>query len=86
MPKSDFDAFDQQSFAEIKQLVAQLQRSHQQRSKMVNLEFSALAVTMDHFLPGFWSRFLANRRTGMQDFIKNKRSLNTPTTEPKPEI
>lgn len=86
MPKSDFDAFDQQSFVEIKQLIAQLQRSHQRRSKIVNLEFWALAVTMDRFLPGFWSRFLANRRTGVQEFIKNKRSLNTPVTEPKPDL
>lgn len=86
MPKSDFDAFDQQSYVEIKQLIAQLQHSHQRRSKMVNLEFWALAVTMDRFLPGFWSRFLANRRTGVQDFIKNKRSLNTPATEPKPDL
>jgi hypothetical protein len=78
MPKSDFDTFDQQSFIEIKQLIAQLQHSHQRRSKMVNLEFWALAVTMDHFLPGFWSRFIANRRTGVQEFIKNKRSLQHP--------
>lgn len=78
MPKSDFDTFDQQSFIEIKQQIAQLQHSHQRRSKMVNLEFWALAVTMDHFLPGFWSCFIANRRTGVQEFIKNKRSLQHP--------
>jgi hypothetical protein len=86
MPKSDNDAFDQQRFFEIKQQIAQLQCSHQRRSKMANLEFWALAVTMDRFLPGFWSRFLANRRSGVQEFLKNKRSLNTPATEPKPDL
>lgn len=89
MPKSDFDAINSQSNAslnsptltEINQLIAQLQGSHRQRSKLVNLEFGALVVTMDGFLPGFWSRFLANRRTALQEFIKNKR-LNT-RTKPK---
>lgn len=88
MPKSDFDAINSPptnlnspTLAEIKQLIAQLQRSHHQRSKLANLEFWALAVTMDGFLPGFWSRFLANRRTAVQEFIKNKR-LNT-STKPK---
>ena len=86
MPKSDNDAFEQPSCVEIKQLIEQLQRSHQRRSKMANLEFWALAVTMDRFLPGFWSRFLANRRSGTQEFIKNKRSRGTSATEPKSDL
>jgi hypothetical protein len=45
---------------------------------MINLEFWALAGTMDDFLPGFWSRFLANRRTSLRQFIKRKRSNGHP--------
>jgi hypothetical protein len=92
MPKSDFDGTDSQNHSnlnsptitEIKQLIAQLQHSHHQRAKLVNLEFWALTITMDGFLTGFWSRFLANRRTALQEFIKNKRH-NT-TTKPKQSI
>jgi hypothetical protein len=81
MPKLDYDASNDRLFAElnspasveIKQLIAQLQHSHDLRYKMINLETWALAQTMDHFLPGFWSRFLANRRTSLQEFLKKKR-------------
>jgi hypothetical protein len=82
MSKLDFDASQEKTFAdinsptslEIKQLIAKLQHSHDLRYKMINLEMWALASTMDDFLPGFWSRFLNNRRTALQQFLKNKRN------------
>jgi hypothetical protein len=85
MPKSDFDALNN-SFSdinsstsvEVKQQITKLKRSHKLRAKMINLEFWALAGTMDDFLPGFWSRFLANRRTSLRQFIKRKRSHGHP--------
>jgi hypothetical protein len=90
MPKLDFDASNDRLFAElnspasveIKQLIAKLQHSHDLRYKMINLETWALAQTMDHFLPGFWSRFLANRRTSLQQFLKKKRTDNSPSATP----
>lgn len=66
---------------EIKQAIAQLQHSHQLQYKMINLEFWALAGTMDRFLPGFWSRFLENRRTTLKQFLKKKRTDNSPSEE-----
>ncbi|HEY9905170.1 MAG TPA: hypothetical protein V6D43_22540 [Candidatus Sericytochromatia bacterium] len=91
MPKPDFDTSNDRTFAElnsptsleIKQLIANLERSHKLRYKTINLDFWALAVTMDSFLPGFWSRFLTNRRTALKQFIKQKRSPNVSVTEPK---
>jgi hypothetical protein len=81
MPKLDFDASTDRPFAElnspasveIKQLIAKLQHSHDMRYKMINLETWALAQTMDSFLPGFWSRFLENRRTAHKQILEGKR-------------
>ena len=85
MPKSDFDALknscteiNSSTSVEVKQQIIKLKRSHKLRAKMINLEFWALAGTMDSFLPGFWSRFLANRRTALSQFIKRKRSHEPP--------
>jgi hypothetical protein len=85
MPKLDEDASQEQTFAElnspatleIKELIAKLQHSHELRYRMINLESWALAQTMDGFLPGFWSRFLENRRTSLKQFLKNKRTNNS---------
>ena len=85
MPKLDFDASEERTFAdfdsptsvEIKQLIAKLQHSHELRYKLIDMETWALAQTMDGFLPGFWSRFLANRRTALQQFLDRKRILKS---------
>lgn len=44
---------------------------------MINLESWALAQTMDDFIPGFWSRFLENRRTALKQFLKRKQTNNS---------
>ncbi len=83
MPKIDSNASPEITFAdlnsatsvEVKQLITKLQHSHDLRYKLVNLESWALAQTMDGFLPGFWSRFLENRRISLKQFIQRKRKL-----------
>ncbi|MFE1743849.1 hypothetical protein [Coleofasciculus sp. H7-2] len=85
MPKSEaytavdppFAELNSPACAEIKQLIDSLEESHRLRSKMVNLETWALAETMDHFLPGFWNRFLENRRTAVQQFLEQKRAAKS---------
>lgn len=86
MPKLDSDpSSDEQLFAdfnsptavEVQQLICKLQHSHELWYKMINLESWALASTMDDFLPGFWSRFLENRRIALKQFLKQKR-MNKP--------
>lgn len=84
MPQPDPDTSNEPSFAdfntpsavEIKQLIDQLQQSHELQYKLINLETWALAATMDNFLPGFWSRFLENRRTALKQFLERKRTNN----------
>ncbi|HBB33046.1 MAG TPA: hypothetical protein DDZ80_24900 [Cyanobacteria bacterium UBA8803] len=84
MPKLDVEVSPDPSFAElnspasleIKQIISQLQNSHDLLYKMINLESWALAETMDKFLPGFWSRFLANRQKAVKQMIQQKRSEN----------
>lgn len=66
--------------AEIKQMIAKLQHSHELWYKLINLESWALASTMDQFLPGFWSRFLENRRTALKQFLQNKQTGNSRST------
>lgn len=66
---------------EIKDLIAKLQQSHDLRYKLINMETWALAATMDNFLPGFWSRFLANRRTALHQFLQRKRTDNSKEIE-----
>lgn len=85
MHQSDPDPSNEPSFAdfntpatvEIKTLITKLQESHELRYKLINLETWALASTMDDFLPGFWSRFLENRRTALKQFLKYKRADNS---------
>ncbi len=85
MPKSEaytatdppFAELNSPASAEIKQLIDSLEESHRLRSKMVNLETWALAETMDHFLPGFWSRFLENRRIALKQFLEQKRAAKS---------
>jgi hypothetical protein len=91
MPKLDFDTSNDQTFSElnsatsveIKQLIAKLQDSHDLRYKMINLETWALAQTMDGFLPGFWNRFLENRRTALKQFLERKRTSNSQSPDPE---
>lgn len=72
---------DSPASVEIKQLIAKLHHSHELWYKMVNLESWALASTMDQFIPGFWSRFLENRRIVLKQFLKNKRTARSKVTQ-----
>jgi len=79
MPKPDHNTSDDHSFEELnspasvemKQLMEQIENSHDLLYKMINLEMWALAETMDEFIPGFWSRFLENRRLTLKQFLQN---------------
>lgn len=63
--------------AEIREMIAKIEDSHHLRYKMMNLEAWSLAETMDQFLPGFWSRFLENRRKALKQFIAQKREYES---------
>jgi hypothetical protein len=43
------------------------------------MEVWSLAKSMDAVVPGFWSRFMVNRRTAMQEFVERRRTNPTDT-------
>ncbi|HBE17522.1 MAG TPA: hypothetical protein DEG17_00720 [Cyanobacteria bacterium UBA11149] len=61
------------SILEIDRGIAELQQSQELLYQTINLEIWALVETMDRFTPGFWSRFLENRRISLKEFMKKKR-------------
>ncbi|HEY9694439.1 MAG TPA: hypothetical protein V6D15_19730 [Oculatellaceae cyanobacterium] len=65
---------DSAEIEQIQNLIAERQHSRQQLSQLINLEISALAETMDKFLPGFWSRFLENRHRACKEFMQQKQN------------
>ncbi|HIK26574.1 MAG: hypothetical protein N3E45_09065 [Oscillatoriaceae bacterium SKW80] len=49
-----------------------LKSSDQLFNKTMAIEVWAIAKTMDDLFPGFWNRFMANRRAALKQFIKQK--------------
>jgi hypothetical protein len=47
------------------------------------MEVWSIAKSMDNLQPGFWAKFMVNRRSAMQQFVKQGRgpSLDEPTLE-----
>lgn len=60
---------------EITELIDEIKNSQKMLSKLMNLEAWALAETMDRYIPGFWNRFLENRRQALKQFLEYKRNL-----------
>jgi hypothetical protein len=50
-----------------------LRRSDRAFYNIMAMEVWSLAKSMDSLLPGFWSRFMENRRVAMQDFVERRR-------------
>ncbi|MEC4892123.1 MAG: hypothetical protein SAL07_18550 [Oscillatoria sp. PMC 1051.18] len=92
MPKLDFDSFPEPSLTDldlpedidVDDLIAELENSHRLRYQMINVETWAIVEAMDRFIPGFWSRFLENRRLALKQFIVKKRQQNETGNKKKP--
>ncbi len=56
----------------IDQWIKALQRSDRLFYNMMALEVWSIAKTMDQLFPGFWSRFMANRREALKQFMQQK--------------
>lgn len=59
---------------EIRQAIEALHRSDRSLHNMQALEVWAIAETMDKLLPGFWSRFMANRQIAMKQLMQERRT------------
>ena len=55
---------------EIEQWIAALKQSQEMNYKMISLNAWVFSETMDRFLPGFWSRFMANRQIAHKQFLQ----------------
>ncbi len=73
----NFSDFHTPATDEVRELMEKIEQSHQMRYKMMNLETWALAKTMDTFLPGFWSKFIENRRIALKQFIEIRRKIRS---------
>lgn len=83
MSNSDFDEHnpsppeesqERLSEMDIDQWLETLRRSDRSFYNIMALEVWSIAKTMDGLLPGFWSRFMANRRLSLQQFMQQKES------------
>lgn len=75
MPDDQWDGFDVPDVAETEEMVkmiAALKQSGRMNSEMMRLNTWVLSETMDEFLPGFWSRFMANRQVAHKQFMQRK--------------
>ena len=52
--------------------ITALQESDRAFYKLMAIEVWTIAKTMDGILPGFWSRFMANRQVAMKNFLTHK--------------
>lgn len=52
--------------------ITALQESDRAFYKLMAIEVWSIAKTMDGILPGFWSRFMANRQVAMKNFLTHK--------------
>lgn len=75
MADSEWDCFDVPDLAEseeMQKMIAELKQSGRMNSEMMRLSTWVLSETMDEFLPGFWSRFMANRQVAHKQFMQRK--------------
>lgn len=74
----------------LEQWLEKLRRSDRAFYNIMAIEVWSIAKTMDSLIPGFWGRFMTNRRLAMKQFIEQQRSQHStseavpPESSPKP--
>ncbi|WP_017717468.1 hypothetical protein [Kamptonema formosum] len=90
MPADKFDSFpnpprlepEWPDSLEIEQWIAALKQSQEMNYKMMSLNAWVLSETMDRFVPGFWSRFMANRQIAHKQFLQRMQKRHKPAGAP----
>ncbi|MBD1939357.1 hypothetical protein [Microcoleus sp. FACHB-68] len=80
MPTPNFDPFSNPSIEEpecpdsldMNQTLAALKQSQEMNYQMMRLNAWVLSETMDQFIAGFWSRFMANRQIAHKQFLQRR--------------
>jgi hypothetical protein len=63
----------------IEEWLDKLKSSDRAFYNIMAMEVWSLAKSMDNMTPGFWNRFMDNRRTAMQEFVDRRRQPEEPT-------
>lgn len=86
------DTLESLSAMNLEQWIEALKSSDRLFNKTMAIEVWAIAKTMDDLFPGFWNRFMANRRAALKQFINQKRADKAAqrnqilTGEPEPTL
>lgn len=80
MPTPNFEPISNSSIVEpegsdsldMNQMLAALKQSQEMNYQMMRLNAWVLSETMDQFLAGFWSRFMANRQIAHKQFLQRR--------------
>jgi hypothetical protein len=62
---------------DIDQWVENLKRADRSFYNIMALEVWSIAKTMDGLAPGFWNRFMTNRKMALQQFMQQKKSQSS---------
>jgi hypothetical protein len=65
------------SLMSIEEWLDKLRSSDRAFYNIMAMEVWSLAKSMDAIVPGFWSRFMVNRRDAMQEFVERRRHDET---------
>lgn len=62
---------------DIDQWIENLKRADRSFYNIMALEVWSIAKTMDGLAPGFWNRFMINRKIALQQFMHQKKSQSS---------
>jgi len=83
-PPSPPDALESLSSMNFEQWIEALKSSDRLFYNMMAIEVWSIAKTMDSLFPGFWNRFMANRRLALKQFMKQKQAARSGIGTPPP--
>ncbi|WP_242072538.1 hypothetical protein [Microcoleus sp. FACHB-68] len=79
------DEPESSSVLNFEQWIEALKSSDRLFYNMMAIEVWSIAKTMDTLFPGFWNRFMTNRRFALQEFIKQKKAAQSQAMPSPPD-
>lgn len=67
---------DPQTLVNIAQHLEELEKSDRSLHSMIGMEIWSITKTMDDLYPGFWHKFMDNRRQSMKQLMQQKQHSN----------
>ncbi|MFB2876804.1 hypothetical protein [Floridanema aerugineum] len=63
---------DTRTLVNIAQHLEELEKSDRSLHNLIGMEIWSITKTMDDLYPGFWHKFMLNRRQSMKQFMQQK--------------